>query len=173
MDRDREVLLLNACEQVLKIIPWTKAVKLLMSGKATHPINYNKFYEIRTTGGVYKLPAAIVLLRFYELPCAVVNPTRANIFKRDNYTCQYCGLKTKNQKNLTIDHVHPKCKGGDNGWTNLVTACRECNSKKGNSLLKECEFELIKKPKKPKYYALHLTGLDEKGKKLWSRWINV
>jgi hypothetical protein len=171
---DREVLLLNSCEQVLKIISWKKAVKLLLTGKAIKPLTpYKKTYRIKTAKGNLKIPAAIVLLRFYELPDIELKPTRRNILKRDNYTCQYCGLKTKNQKNLTIDHVHPKCKGGDNGWTNLVTACRECNSKKGNSLLKECEFELIKKPKKPKYYALHLTGLDEKGKKLWSRWINV
>ena len=171
---DREVLLLNSCEQVLKIISWKKAVKLLLTGKAIKPLTpYKKTYRIKTAKGNLKIPAAIVLLRFYELPDIELKPTRRNILKRDNYTCQYCGLKTKNQKNLTIDHVHPKCKGGDNGWTNLVTACRECNSKKGNSLLKECDFELIKKPKKPKYYALHLTGLDEKGKKLWSRWINV
>jgi len=171
MDRDREVLLLNACEQVLKIIPWTKAVKLLMSGKATHPINYNKFYEIRTTGGVYNLPAAIVLLRFYELPCAVVNPTRANIFKRDNYTCQYCGLQSK--KMMTIDHVHPRSKGGDSSWTNLTTACRECNSKKGNKTLKECNMSLMQKPKKPTYYAFCVKGLDSKGRLLWEKWINV
>jgi len=171
---DREVLLLNSCEQVLKIISWKKAVKLLLTGKAIKPLTpYKKTYKIKTAKGNLKIPAAIVLLRFYELPDIELKPTRRNILKRDNYTCQYCGLKTKNQKNLTIDHVHPKCKGGDNGWTNLVTACRECNSKKGNSLLRECEFKLIKKPKKPKYYALHLTGLDERGKKLWSRWINV
>lgn len=173
MVRDREVLLLNACEQVLKVISWTKAVKLLMSGKATRPLNYDKVYEIRTKSGVFELPAAIVLVRFYELPNAIVNPTRTNIFKRDNNTCQYCGFKSRSIKNLTIDHVHPKCKGGDNGWTNLVTACRECNSKKGNMLLKECDMKLQTKPYKPRYYALYLTGLDEEGRKLWSQWINI
>lgn len=171
MVRDREVLLLNACEQVLKIIPWTKAVKLLMTGKATQPTNYNKFYEIRTTGGVYKLPAAIVLLRFYEVPCAVVNPTRANIFRRDNYTCQYCGLHSK--KMMTIDHVHPRSKGGDSSWTNLTTACRECNSKKGNKTLKECNMVIRERPKKPTYYAFYIKGIDKNGKLLWEKWINV
>ena len=106
---DREVLLLNSCEQVLKIISWKKAVKLLLTGKAIKPLTpYKKTYKIKTAKGNLKIPAAIVLLRFYELPDIELKPTRRNILKRDNYTCQYCGLKTKNQKNLTIDHVHPK-----------------------------------------------------------------
>ncbi len=173
MVRDREVLLLNACEQVLKIIPWPKAVKLLMSGKATKPTNYTKFYEIRTTSGVFELPAAIVLVRFYHLPTAIINPTRDNVFRRDNNTCQYCGLHMKNKKMLTIDHVHPRSKGGDSSWTNLTTACKECNSKKSNKTLKECGMVLKEKPKKPLYYAFHLKGLDENGKKIWEKWIHI
>lgn len=170
----REVLLLNSCEQVLKIISWKKAVKLLLSGKATKPHTpYKKTHSIGTVNGKVEIPAAIVLIRFHELPELDVRPTRRNIFKRDNHTCQYCGFHTKNVKNLTIDHVHPRCKGGDNGWTNLVTACFECNNKKGNKLVKECDLNLRCKPTKPKYYALHLTGLDENGKKLWSQWINL
>ena len=74
---------------------------------------------------------------------------------------------------LTIDHVHPRSKGGDSTWTNLTTACRECNSKKGNKTLKECNMILKQKPKKPKYYAFHLTGLDLDGKKIWERWIKI
>ena len=171
---DREVLLLDSCERILKIIPLKKAVKLLLSGKAIKPLTkYNETYVIRTPKGNYNIPAAIVLLRFVELPEVELRPTRRNIFRRDENTCQYCGLKTKNSKNLTIDHVHPRCLGGDDSWTNLVTACRQCNSKKGNKLLKEFGCELLRKPKKPKNYALHLTGLDEDGRKLWSRWINL
>jgi len=170
----REVLLLNSCEQVLKIISWQKAVKLLLAGKATKPhTTYKKSHTIRTTTGEMKIPAAIVLVRFYELPDHDIKPTRLNIFKRDNYTCQYCGCKSKSHKTLTIDHVHPKCLGGDNGWTNLVTACRGCNIKKSNKLLKDCEFKLITKPKKPKYFGLQLSCIDENGKKLWEEWIRV
>lgn len=171
---NRQVLLLNSCEQVLRIISWKKAVKLLLAGKATKPLTpYEKTYTIKTSRGKIIIPAAIVLVRFYELPERDLKPTRANVMKRDNYTCQYCGFKTKNSKTLTLDHVHPRYMGGDNGWTNLVTSCKECNNKKGNKLLKECGMKLRQKPYKPKYYRLHLTGINEQGKKLWSQWIDL
>ena len=128
----REVLLLNSCEQILKIISWKKAVRFCFRGRRRNRTPHTKTHTIRTVTGEVEIPAAIVLVRFHELPELDVRPTRRNIFKRDNHTCQYCGLHTKNVKNLTIDHVHPRCKGGDNGWTNLVTACFECNNKKGN-----------------------------------------
>lgn len=170
----RDVLLLNSSEEVIKIIDWKKAIQLLFSGKAIKPINYDKNYKVRTVGGEYELPAAIVLVHYVQLPYGVSpRPTRRNIFKRDNWTCQYCGKKTKNLNNLTIDHVHPRSKGGDSSWTNLTTACRECNTKKGNKTLKECKMCPTNKPKKPKYYALHLTGLDENGRKMWERWIEI
>lgn len=168
----KQVLLLNSREQVLSVITWKKAVKLLLLGKAIKPHSkYTKSYVIKTTKGKVIIPAAIVLLRFYELPDQELPPTRANIMKRDQYTCQYCGFKSKNSKSLTLDHVHPKCRGGDSGWTNMVTACKECNKKKSNMLLKDCGLNLRRKPYKPKYYALYLTGLSEEGKELWSQWI--
>lgn len=171
---DREVLLLNSCEQILKVIPWKRAVNLLMSGKATKPVGFDSYHEIRLPNdGIFMLPTAIVLVRFYQLPCAIINPTRSNVLKRDNYTCQYCGLHTKNRNHLTLDHVYPRSKGGDSTWTNLTTACRECNMKKGSMTLKECSMRILSKPKKPKYYALHLQGLDESGKKIWERWVRI
>lgn len=170
----RDVLLLNSSEEVIKIIDWKKAIQLLFSGKAIKPINYNKNYKVRTVEGEYELPAAIVLIRYVRLPYGVSpRPTRRNIFKRDNWTCQYCGKKTKNPKSLTIDHVYPKSKGGDSSWTNLTTACQSCNTKKGDKTLKECKMSPLSKPKKPRYYALQITGIDRHGKELWSRWIQI
>lgn len=171
---DRDVLLLNASEEILKVISWKKAIQLLHSGKAIKPHNYNKKHKVRTVDGTYELPAAIVLIRYVRLPYEVSpRPTRRNIFVRDNWTCQYCGKKTKNPKNLTIDHVHPKSKGGDSSWTNLTTACKECNTAKGDKTLKECALKIRNKPKKPRYYALQITGIDRHGKELWSRWIQI
>jgi len=72
-------------------------------------------------------------------------PSRHLIYKRDNYQCQYCGSK----KDLTIDHVSPRCKGGDDTWTNLVTACSSCNVKKGSKTLKEAGLVLNNTPKAP------------------------
>ena len=169
----KEVLLLNASEEILNIISWKKAVKLLESGRAKKPYNYSKTYSIKTSKGNYKLPAALVLVNYVVIPHNNFSPTRRNIFKRDNWTCQYCGFSSKNPKNLTIDHVHPQSKGGGTQWSNLVTACPKCNSRKGNKLLKECGLKLKRKPKKPNFYAMKLIGLDEHGKQIWSRWINL
>ena len=74
--------------------------------------------------------------------------TRKNIFKRDKNKCQYCG---KTNIMLTIDHVIPKNKGGDDTWENLVSACKKCNLIKGCTLLKDTRKFLLKKPKKPNY----------------------
>ena len=171
----RDVLLLNASEEVISIVNWKKAITLLHQGKARKPYNYNKTHSIRTVSGDYELPAAIVLVRYVFLPYSseATSPTRRNVFKRDDYTCQYCGFKTKNPKKLTIDHVHPRSKGGGTQWTNLVTACPDCNCKKGNATLKKCGMKLKQKPKKPTWLKLHITGYDETGKELWTRWIDI
>jgi hypothetical protein len=172
---NRNVLLLNSSEEILKVIGWKKAIKLLTSGKARKPYNYEKTYSIRTIDGEYILPAAIVLVNYVYMPYSEnsMSPTRRNVFKRDNHTCQYCGYQSNNPKKLTIDHVHPRSKGGGTQWTNLVTACPSCNTKKGNKLLKECKMKLKNKPRKPRRLALQLVGLDEHGRKLWERWINL
>ena len=169
----KEVLLLNASEEVLKVINWKRAVKLIESGKAQKPHGYNKHHNIRTSAGEYKLPAALVLIRYVQVPWNVdVKPTRKNIFKRDKWSCQYCGKEYKDTKKLTLDHVHPRSKGGDGGWTNLVTACRKCNLSKGNKLLKECSMKLKNKPKKPTFFGLQMIVIDENGKEMWSRWLD-
>jgi hypothetical protein len=59
---------------------------------------------------------------------------RFEVFKRDNFTCQYCGRKTP-EVILEIDHVIPLSKGGVNDSDNLITSCFECNRGKGESLL--------------------------------------
>ena len=171
----RNVLLLNSSEEILKVISWKKAIKLIQTGKAKKPFNYSKSYSIRTIRGEYQLPAAIVLIRYVYVPHLEDSstPTRNNIFKRDNWTCQYCGVKSKNPKKLTIDHVYPKCKGGGTQWTNLVTACPKCNSKKSNKTLKEWGVKLKTKPQRPSFYKLQVVGIDETGQELWKRWIDI
>lgn len=174
----RDVLLLNSCEQILRIISWQRAVRLLMSGKATAPYGGENrdvsTHKIKTSRGDYfELPSVIVLVRYYKFPHKDHRPSRKNILKRDKNQCQYCGFHSGNTSLLTLDHVHPRSRGGGNGWTNLVTACKPCNSKKSNRLLKDTQMSLMRKPKKPTYYALHLTGLDEHGKKIWDHWITT
>lgn len=72
------------------------------------------------------------------------------LFTRDRNICGYCA-NTFPKSDLTRDHVVPKSKGGENTWTNLVTACKKCNHKKSNRTPKEASMPLIYVPYVPNY----------------------
>jgi 5-methylcytosine-specific restriction endonuclease McrA len=78
--------------------------------------------------------------------------TNRTLFGRDRYVCAYCGGHFPNYHNLSRDHVMPKYHGGENTWTNCVTACKECNSAKGHKTLKEARMELLYLPYTPNHY---------------------
>lgn len=83
---------------------------------------------------------------------AQVALTNRTLFGRDRYVCAYCGGHFPNFNHLSKDHIHPKSKGGENSWMNVVTACKDCNSKKGNKTLKEAGLELLYVPYTPNHY---------------------
>ena len=78
-----------------------------------------------------------------------MSPTRKNIYWRDQYICQYCEGQFK-YKQLSLDHIIPKSRGGGRGWLNLVTCCHTCNQKKGNKTPSEASMKLIREPYIPK-----------------------
>jgi len=72
------------------------------------------------------------------------------LFRRDQHTCAYC-LQEMKDRHLSRDHVVPISRGGQNVWTNVVTACRVCNQKKDNMLLHETKMKLHMVPFTPNY----------------------
>ena len=74
------------------------------------------------------------------------------LFGRDRNVCAYCGGHFPNYHLLSRDHIVPKSRGGENTWMNCVTACKECNSKKGHKTLKEAGLELLYVPYEPNHY---------------------
>lgn len=74
------------------------------------------------------------------------------LFGRDRYICAYCGGHFPNYHDLSKDHIVPKSRGGGNTWMNVVTACRDCNSKKGSLTLKESGLELLYLPYVPSHH---------------------
>jgi 5-methylcytosine-specific restriction endonuclease McrA len=81
--------------------------------------------------------------------------SRRAVFYRDGFKCQYCG---KEGKDLTIDHVMPRSKGGPHTWENVVSACIPCNHRKAGHTLKEANLKLLREPSAPKpnpYYLFH------------------
>ena len=141
----RVVSLYNVSYQKLLEIDWKHAVILLINGKVA-PCTEDEFAEIRTGNGIFKLPLHIVLKKYVNIPFKELSPCRKNVFKRDDYKCQYCAVKLDSET-ATIDHVLPRCRGGKHEWGNIVTCCLKCNRKKGDKTPHEANMPLVKLPK--------------------------
>jgi 5-methylcytosine-specific restriction endonuclease McrA len=96
--------------------------------------------------------------------------SRKNLFVRDDYTCQYCN-KIFTKKELTLDHVVPKSKGGKNCWTNIVTCCRICNVNKANKSLDDLGWQLLKNPTKPKWNSYTGVSFARIKKEYWEKFL--
>lgn len=151
----RMVLVLNATFEPLSLVSVRRAVVLLLREKA----EMVEATERMLCSSSRSLPEPLVirLTRYVRLPHRSVPPTRTAIMLRDAYTCQYCN-GTPNRHELTVDHVHPRSRGGRHEWSNLVTACQACNHKKGSLLLEEAGMTLRRKPFEPTYVALVLLS---------------
>jgi 5-methylcytosine-specific restriction endonuclease McrA len=103
-------------------------------------------------------PSVIRLVNFVKRPRPKVRFTRREVFKRDGFTCQYCGKKPRE---LTIDHVQPTSRGGKDTWANTVAACTGCNRKKGARTPEEAHMTLRGKPSEPRLNSyVHLFSFE-------------
>jgi 5-methylcytosine-specific restriction endonuclease McrA len=158
-------LVLNADYTPLNIIDWQKAVKLFLKKKNNQylDIEFIEFYTdkyVLTSAEKLKLPAVIKINRYLNMVQHCVKFSRKNLFLRDNYTCQYCGI-TKDFAELTYDHIVPKSqwdysKGNPTHWLNITTACIKCNRKKGNKNPIQAKMPLINNPYIPKKTVRYL-----------------
>ena len=138
---EKRVLVLNLDHYPIAVVPVQKAMVLLLMEKAQQLSTY-ELLEIRTVSRSYSYPAVIRLAQYKHIPYKGVLLNRANLFRRDRGQCQYCG----SVKQLTIDHVIPRSKGGKTSWTNLVTACNRCNVFKGDKTLEQVGMLLRTEP---------------------------
>ena len=143
---NNRVLVLNNDSSPLMVCSVERAFILVYLNKSEMVKSANG-YKIHSITKSFPMPSVIRLNRYVNAPYKGVNLTRQNIFKRDNNECQYCGTR----RELTIDHVLPKARGGKDTWTNLVTACKRCNAKKGDYTPEEANMPLRHKPVKPSY----------------------
>jgi 5-methylcytosine-specific restriction endonuclease McrA len=156
MDR---TLLLNTTFEPLGVLSWKKAVTLIFLGKVQVLKEYEK--EIKGVSVAIRQPAVIRLLRLVRNNHRNVKFSRRNIFLRDDYTCQYCGVRF-DPKGLTCDHIIPKSRGGVTEWTNIVTSCIRCNLKKGDKLLEEVEMQPRKRPSRPNSFYMIMLHVGVK-----------
>jgi 5-methylcytosine-specific restriction endonuclease McrA len=137
-----KVLVLNSSYDPITVCDAQKAVLLLICGKAV-PVTHDPDRVIRTVSSSFPMPSIVRLTVFVRVPYKSIILNRKNILLRDGSRCQYCG---KGDTPLTIDHIVPRSKGGENSWENLITACHRCNAKKGNKTPREASMQPLKQP---------------------------
>ena len=161
-----QVLVLNASYEPLNITTWRRATVLMLKGKA-ESLEENSNHEIRNN---VKLPTVIRLRYFIKVPYRELALNRKNLLQRDNYSCQYCACSGDQ---LSIDHVIPRSRGGEDIWENVATACISCNMRKGNRTPKEANMPLKNKPHKPfNTLSFEATKLIGSGRhREWSKYV--
>jgi len=105
---------------------------------------------IRTVRLTIRVPEVVLLTQYAALPRRRVTFSRRNIYRRDQYACQYCGTHLTPEE-LSVDHVIPRSRGGRSNWTNCVLSCLRCNRRKSNRTVAEAGMRLIRTPAEPRW----------------------
>jgi 5-methylcytosine-specific restriction endonuclease McrA len=151
------VLVLNQNYEPLNVCNARRAVVLLQRGKAEVVEEGERI--IRTVMRAFSIPSVIRMVYFVKRPRPSARLCRREVFARDGYRCQYCGHRTRD---LTLDHVIPRSRGGNHSWENLTSACKSCNHRKAGRTPIEARMRLRTKPQKPRpsLYTLFSRHLD-------------
>jgi hypothetical protein len=164
--QNTKCLVLNADYTPLTIINWQRAIAWSFKHEYNNKIGveiidfYKDDYIVGSNNKKHPIPAVVKTVKFFRLNHARVKFSRKNLFIRDNYCCQYCGNKLEISQ-LTYDHVIPKSlwdndKQSPTNWTNIVTACVQCNRKKGNKTPKQANMPLKNLPMMPHKHTKYL-----------------
>jgi 5-methylcytosine-specific restriction endonuclease McrA len=160
------VLVLNANFEPINVCTTRRAVGLIIVGKADLVMNGRGY--IQTVRQSIPIPSVIRLENMVHRPRMQLKLTRKEVFRRDKYTCQYCGRRSNE---LTVDHVWPKHLGGDHTWINVVTACPACNHRKGGRKLEDAHMTLLHHPQQPPASAYYIFGRHLEQNAEWEQFI--
>jgi 5-methylcytosine-specific restriction endonuclease McrA len=189
---NQHVLVLNRLWQAVNICTVRRALALLFEGHAQvvlgdddgayQTFNFNQWRDlstqnphpesIHTISFKIRIPRVILLGVFDRMPKKEVKFTRHNIFERDQNMCQYCG-KVFERKDLNLDHVIPRDRGGPTTWENIVCSCIICNTKKSNHTPQEAGMHLVRKPKRPKWRPFVQVNLGFNPHDSWKRFLDI
>ena len=146
---ERKTLLLSANYMPVQVLHWQEAVKLRYEGNADVLVEYDD--EIRGASVTWKWPAVMRLKRDKRRnKSRQVRFSRSGVYIRDGFRCQYCGQRFRYDE-LTLDHVVPRCKGGQTTFANCVSACKKCNGDKGDKSCDQWGKWPLKKPVVPSF----------------------
>ena len=139
------------------MVPMRRALRLVLDGKA-EIVESDPGRLVRSERLTLPRPAVIRLMKFIHVPRRFRRQvTNTFLFARDRYRCQYCGrtqVELKPRESLTRDHLIPISRGGTNEWTNVVTACSPCNTRKGNRMPEEIGMHPLTHPVEPHFVHL-------------------
>jgi len=189
---NQQVLVLNRLWQAVNVCTARRALTLLFEGHAHVVVNegdgsfqtYNfrewhdfsqrqpHLESIRTVSFRIRVPRIILLVVFDRLPKKEVKFTRHNIFERDKNTCQYCG-GSFDRRDLNLDHVVPRDRGGPTTWENIVCSCIACNTQKANRTPQEAGMHLIRKPRRPKWRPFVQVNLGVACHDSWKHFLDL
>ncbi|GAA3795830.1 HNH endonuclease [Cellulomonas soli] len=162
-DAPTRTLLLNASHEPLCIVSVHRAVLLVMTGKAVVLEADGSLHSERLA---MPLPVVLCLNRYVHVPVRrPVPPTRRTVLQRDGHRCAYCGGGAD-----TVDHVHPRSRGGRHEWTNVVAACVRCNHRKADRFLHELGWELEFTPRAPRW-SVAFGAAATRAEPSWSRYL--
>lgn len=180
------VLVLNRSYMPVHITTVRRAIALLYQGVAKavneqyEVFNFDDWSQLRPrqgedqiglVHGSIRVPRVILLISYDRVPKRHVRFSRLNIFLRDRNTCQYCG-GTLPRKELNIDHVIPRSRGGTSTWENVVCSCLECNRKKGGRTPEEAGMRLARKPARPRWTPRMGFKFNPRDYKEWVPFLN-
>jgi 5-methylcytosine-specific restriction endonuclease McrA len=181
----RHALVLNRNWQPVHVATVTRALVLLWNGAArvVDPADYQLYdwadwSKLRPREGDpfiqavrqrLRVPEVITLTDYDRMPATGVAFSRHNLFHRDHFTCQYCGVQPGRDE-LTIDHVVPRAQGGQSRWDNCVLACAACNKRKADRTPHQAHMCLRRAPAQPNwspFYALRRTRMAS-----WAKFVS-
>ncbi|HEV8538399.1 MAG TPA: HNH endonuclease [Bacteroidota bacterium] len=150
------MLILNQNYEPMSVCNVKKAVILLFLGKA-ELIEAHNGRQIHSVSMAMPFPSIVRLSVYIHIPYKKIILSRKNILRRDGHRCQFCA---RTDVSLTVDHLLPKSRLGEDSWENLVTACVECNNRKGDRTPDEARMKLIRRPMKPNHvtFIRHFVG---------------
>lgn len=146
------VLMINANWMPLTVVSVRRALRLILTDRA-EAVVFDESRQWRSVSLSVPEPKVVRLLKMVRVPHRLVPLTKGNVMQRDDHTCQYCGQRLP-RRELTIDHVVPRARGGETKWNNVVTACHRCNSRKGDRLPSEAGMALFQNPQQPTVHTL-------------------
>lgn len=159
------VLVLNADYQALSVCSIERAVGLVFLHKA-EIVEARSDRALRSVRSSFPWPSVVRLTRYVRVPYRKVLLTRRNVLRRDGHRCVYCGATER----LTIDHVHPKSRGGKDAWENLVAACTRCNNRKGSRTPEEAQMPMRRRPFRPSH-VMYMRDLIGRGEDAWKPYL--